>query len=241
VIRLLNEYRGSSRETSQLSDRPLALVLDIEGTTTPISFVQDVLFPYARARLAATVRTAGVNAEVRAALAQLAVSVGTTALPEDDAIERLLALSDADIKAPALKALQGIAWRDGYADGSLVAPLYPDVAPALRAWHAQGHRLYIYSSGSVEAQRLLFGHTIEGDLRPLFAGWFDATIGAKTAPASFVAIAAAIGRPAGSLLFVSDHGGEVAAARQAGWRAVLIDRRVPPLEGAITTFRDVEI
>jgi enolase-phosphatase E1 len=93
----------------------------------------------------------------------------------------------------------------------------------------------------VEAQRLLFGHTVDGDLRPLFAGWFDATIGPKTAPASFVAIAAAIARAAGSLLFVSDHSGEVSAARQAGWRAVLIDRRVPPLEGAITTFRDVEI
>ena len=225
----------------QLSDGPLALVLDIEGTTTPISFVQDVLFPYARARLAATVRTAAANAEVRAALAQLAESVGTTTLSEDDAIGRLLTLSDADIKAPALKTLQGIAWRDGYADGSLVAPLYPDVAPALRAWHAQGLRLYIYSSGSVEAQRLLFGHTVDGDLRPLFSGWFDATIGAKTAPASFVAIAAAIARPAESLLFVSDHDGEVSAARQAGWRAVLIDRRVPPLKGAITTFRDVRI
>jgi enolase-phosphatase E1 len=238
---LPTEYHGSSRETSQLSDGTLALVLDIEGTTTPIAFVQDVLFPYARARLAATVRTAGSNAEVRTALAQLAESMGTTTLSEDEAIGRLLALSDADVKAPALKALQGIAWREGYADGSLVAPLYPDVAPALRAWHAQGHGLYIYSSGSVEAQRLLFGHTVDGDLRPLFAGWFDATIGAKTAPASFVAIAAAIERPAGSLLFLSDHGGEVSAARQAGWRAVLIDRRVPPLEGAITTFRDIEI
>ncbi len=224
-----------------MSDEFPALVLDIEGTTTPISFVQEVLFPYARSRLAATVRTAGSNAEVRAALAQLAASVGATTLSEDDAIGRLLALSDADVKAPALKALQGIAWREGYADGSLITPLYPDVAPALRAWRAQGHRLYIYSSGSVEAQRLLFGHTVDGDLRPLFAGWFDATIGAKTAPASFAAIATAIERPADSLLFLSDHGGEVSAARQAGWRAVLIDRRVPPLEGAITTFLDIEI
>jgi len=178
-----------------LSDGPAALVLDIEGTTTPISFVKDVLFPYARARLAAIVRTAGGNAGVRAALAQLAVSVGTTTLSEDDAIQRLLAMSDADVKAPPLKALQGIAWREGYADGSLVAPLYPDVAPALRDWRAQGHRLYIYSSGSVEAQRLLFGHAVDGDLQPLFDGWFDATIGAKTAPASFVAIATAIARP----------------------------------------------
>ena len=92
----------------------------------------------------------------------------------------------------------------------------------------------------MEAQRLLFGHTVDGDLRPLFSGWFDATIGAKTAPASFAAIAAAIARPAESLLFVSDHDGEVSAARQAGWRAVLIDRRVPPLKGAITTFLDIE-
>ena len=225
----------------QLSDRLAALVFDIEGTTTPISFVQDVLFPYARARLAATVHMAGADAEVRAALAQLAGSLGTTTLSEDDAIARLLEMSDADIKAPALKTLQGIAWREGYADGSLVAPLYSDVAPALRAWHAQGHCLYIYSSGSVEAQRMLFGHTVDGDLRPLFSGWFDATIGAKTAPASFVAIAAAIARPASSILFVSDHGGEVSAAREAGWRAVLIDRRVPPLQGAITTFREVDI
>ena len=224
-----------------MTDGPCALVLDIEGTTTPISFVQDVLFPYARARLAATVRMARSNAEVRAALTQLAESVGTTSLSEDDAIRRLLALSDADIKAPALKTLQGIAWRDGYADGSLVAPLYPDVAPALRAWHAQGHGLYIYSSGSVEAQRLLFGHTIDGDLRPLFSGWFDATMGPKTAPASFVAIAAAMARPADSLMLVSDHDGEVSAARQAGWRAALIDRRVPPLDGAITTFGDLDL
>lgn len=222
-----------------MSDANSALVLDIEGTTTPISFVQDVLFPYARTRLAEIVRKADGNVDVRTALEQLATSVGTTPLSQDDAIERLLALSDADVKHPALKTLQGIAWREGYADGSLVAPLYPDVAPALRAWRAQGHHLYIYSSGSVNAQRLLFGHTVDGDLRPLFTGWFDATIGAKTSPASFAAIATAIGRPPADLLFVSDHGGEVSAARQAGWRAVLIDRRVPPVEGAITTFLDL--
>jgi enolase-phosphatase E1 len=164
-----------------------------------------------------------------------------TTLSEDDAIGRLLALSDADVKAPALKTLQGIAWREGYADGSLVAPLYPDVAPALRAWHAQGHGLYIYSSGSVEAQRLLLGtrstvicgrYSPDGSTRPS-APRLRRPHSWRSQRRSHVRQPRFFSYPTTTA--------EVSAARQAGWRAVLIDRRVPPLEGAITTFRDIEI
>lgn len=181
--------------------------MDIEGTTTPIAFVHDVLFPYARANLPALLRDRAYEPEVAAAI------VG---IPGDDKLATLLAWMDRDEKATPLKTLQGIVWDAGYAAGSLKGVLYPDVAPALYQWHASGRTLAIYSSGSVAAQRLIFGHSTAGDLTPLLAAYFDTTTGAKRDQASYTAIAASLGLAPGQILFLSDVGAELDAAATAG-------------------------
>lgn len=181
--------------------------MDVEGTTTPIAFVRDVLFPFARARLPALVAGRAQDPAVAAALADV---------PGDYKLATLLGWMDADAKATPLKALQGLLWREGYASGALVGAMYPDVAPALRRWRQRGVRLYVYSSGSVEAQQLIFRHSAAGDLSGLLSGYFDTRAGPKREAASYAAIATAIGREAGSLLFLSDVAAELDAAAAAG-------------------------
>lgn len=199
---------------------------DIEGTTTPIRFVHDVLFPYARARLPALV-AAPPDDETAAAIARIPPLAPPGARTPLEALE---AWQDADSKIEPLKTLQGIAWRQGYATGELKADLYPDVPPALRCWHAAGLRLAVYSSGSVEAQRLIFGHTAWGDLAPLFAGFFDTRIGAKREAASYAAIADALELGPAAILFLSDVGAELDAARAAGLPTCQLLR---PADGAV--------
>ena len=202
----------------------ITILTDIEGTTSSISFVKDVLFPYARAALPDFVRTHGDAPEVRHWLDMVAVENG--GLCQDEMIvETLQGWIDQDRKHTALKALQGMVWEAGYADGDFTAPLYPDVAPALRDWHAAGHRLAVYSSGSVPAQKLLFAHTDSGDLTALFAAYFDTEVGGKRDAGSYRAIGERLGSDAGDILFLSDVVEELDAARQAGMRTVLLDRR----------------
>jgi enolase-phosphatase E1 len=129
-----------------------------------------------------------------------------------------------DQKVTPLKTMQGLIWEEGYRAGELVTPLYPDVAPALRDWHARGVRLYIYSSGSVHAQRLIYRHTDAGDLTPLLSGYFDTRTGAKREVSSYRRIAEAIGVPPRRILFLSDVRQELDAARDAGWQTVWIVR-----------------
>ena len=140
-------------------------------------------------------------------------------------VETLQGWIDQDRKHTALKALQGLVWEAGYADGDFTAPLYPDVAPALRDWHVAGHRLAVYSSGSVPAQKLLFAHTDSGDLTALFAAYFDTEVGGKREAGSYRAIGERLGSDAGDILFLSDVVEELDAAREAGMRTVLLDRR----------------
>lgn len=194
-------------------------MLDIEGTTTPIAFVHDVLFPYARARLPDLVRDRAHDPAVSAELAAVRAQA-----PGQDPLTVLLGWIDADAKATPLKALQGLLWREGYADGTLRGALYPDVAPALHRWRAGGARLFVYSSGSVEAQRLLFGHSDAGDLTGLFDGFFDTRTGPKREAGSYRAIAAAAGLPAGAMLFLSDVAEELDAAAAAGLRTYQLVR-----------------
>ena len=202
----------------------ITILTDIEGTTSSISFVKDVLFPYARAALPDFVRTHGDAPEVRHWLDMVAVENG--GLCQDEMIvETLQGWIDQDRKHTALKALQGLVWEAGYADGDFTAPLYPDVAPALRDWHAAGHRLAVYSSGSVPAQKLLFAHTDSGDLTALFAAYFDTEVGGKREAGSYRAIGERLGSDAGDILFLSDVVEELDAAREAGMRTVLLDRR----------------
>ena len=199
------------------------ILTDIEGTTSSISFVRDVLFPYARDALPDFVREHGHDPRVRHWLDVVAVENG--GLCQDAMIaETLQGWIDQDRKHTALKALQGLIWEAGYREGDFTAPLYPDVAPALRAWHAAGHGLAVYSSGSVPAQKLLFSHTDAGDLVPLFRDFFDTEIGHKRDADSYRLIADRLDRSPGDILFLSDVGAELDAAREAGMRTVLLDR-----------------
>ena len=191
---------------------PKAVLTDIEGTVSRISYVHDVLFPYARDRLEDFIARHAANPEVQAALAE------TDHLERGKPpVETLLAWIDADAKMTPLKTLQGLIWAEGFRDGDLHGELYPDVALALRRWHAAGVRLYVYSSGSETAQRLLFGHTPDGDLTPVFDGFFDTRIGGKREAASYTAIAQRIGFPSADILFLSDIAAELDAASAAGF------------------------
>ena len=200
------------------------ILTDIEGTTSSISFVKDVLFPYARRALPGFVRERGAEPEVRRWLDLAAVDAGGVC---QDAVlaEVLQGWIDEDRKHPALKALQGMIWQQGYADAVYQAHVYDDAVHALREWHRHAHPLYVYSSGSVAAQKLLFGHSSAGDLRPLFAGYFDTAIGGKREVASYRNVLAELGHEGKDVLFLSDVVEELDAAREAGMGTVLLDRR----------------
>jgi len=200
-----------------------AILTDIEGTTSSISFVKDVLFPYARRALPEFVREHGDDPEVRRWLDVVATEHGSIC-SDDVIVETLQGWIDQDRKHTALKALQGLVWEAGYRDADFTAHIYPDAAPALQAWYAQGYPLYVYSSGSVPAQKLFFGHSDAGDLTPLFSGWFDTEVGGKREADSYRAIAERIGLPAEKILFLSDVVEELDAARDAGLQTCLIDR-----------------
>lgn len=204
-----------------------AIVLDIEGTVSPIAFVRDVLFPYARARLAEVIRARYSEPQIGALIREAAQLAGTPGLEVEAAIELFVSWSDADRKVRPLKSLQGLIWKQGYLDGSLRAPVYPDVPPALREWRMRGIDLYVYSSGSVEAQQLLFQFSQRGDLRECFSGYFDTGVGSKVDAQSYRSIRDTIGASSSELLFLSDSAAEIGAAVAAGWRAVLVRRDAP--------------
>ncbi|MBN3265206.1 acireductone synthase [Pectobacterium brasiliense] len=201
-----------------------AIVTDIEGTTSDIRFVHSVLFPYARERLADTVRQHGSDPEIAQALDALRQELGQPDADSETLIAALNQFMDEDRKSTALKQLQGIIWRTGYRNGDFQGHLYPEVATQLAAWQQQGLRLYVYSSGSVEAQQLLFGYSNAGDLRPLFSDYFDTRVGAKRETDSYRTIAQAIGLPAEQLLFLSDIRQELDAAQEAGWHTCQLIR-----------------
>jgi enolase-phosphatase E1 len=221
---------------------PAAVVVDIEGTVGSIRFVKDVLFPFARSRLRAYILANQARAEVARQLDAVRTETGIADV--EGQIAQLERWSDADRKVTPLKALQGMVWAGGYASGELVAHLYDDAIAALRRWAAAGMPVYIYSSGSIAAQKLYFAHTAAGDLTPCLAGYFDTTTGPKQAADSYQQIAAAIGRPAGDLLFLSDVAAELEAAAVAGFQAVQV-RREPPVGGlfepSIVTFDELPI
>ncbi|MEN3161006.1 acireductone synthase [Tistrella mobilis] len=234
---MVSDPTAAGRPETGSHGGPVVLT-DIEGTTTDIAFVSEVLFPFARARLRDFLHANAHLPEVAAALddvrARIRAEGGVLpaapgAAGEIDALaDRLIAWIDADAKITPLKTLQGLIWADGYADGTLSAHLYPEVAAALRRWHAAGVTLAVYSSGSVAAQLLLFGHTEAGDLNPLFSHNFDTTTGLKVEAGSYTKIAAALGRPPRDILFLSDHPGEIAAARGAGMAVIRLDRSRAP-------------
>ena len=203
-----------------------AILTDIEGTTSSISFVKDVLFPYACKHLPAFIETHADKPYVQHWLAEAAKEAGFVSASQQEIIELLQRWIDEDRKATPLKALQGMIWEEGYRSGEYRAHIYPEVAEKLREWKARNVDLYVYSSGSVQAQKLFFAHTEAGDLTSLFTGYFDTEIGAKRDVASYRSILGVIGRPGKNVLFLSDIAEELDAAHAAGMRTILLAR--PP-------------
>lgn len=204
-----------------------AILLDIEGTTTPIDFVHRTLFPYARARVAGYVSEnfATLKKEI-AELAAEAEADESYPKPFDKAspnsvIEYLKHLIDADRKSTPLKFIQGLIWERGYSAGELVGEVFPDVPPAFECWKAAGKLIAIYSSGSVLAQKLIFSHTAEGDLSRYIDRYFDTNIGHKREAESYRRIAGELELPPAEILFISDIAEELAAAADAGMQVLL--------------------
>lgn len=216
-------------------DNVAGLLLDIEGTTSSVRFVYDVMFPQVRQQLDAFLANQWSDPAVQGACNQIARDAGHESLsawaessPQQQPRELVAAevrrLMDDDVKATGLKQLQGMIWKSGFESGELQAHVFPDVPDAISKWRDAGKDIRIYSSGSVQAQRLFFGHTIVGDLLPQFSGHYDTTMGSKRETASYTAIASDWGMAPAKLLFASDVVAELDAAREAGFQTVLLRR-----------------
>ena len=226
------------------------VVLDIEGTTTPIAFVHDVLFTYARTHvndyLTQHADADDVRKDIELLREEHAADVRNGNQPPalttaPDSIARYVHwLIDLDRKSTGLKSLQGKIWRDGYADGTLRSQVFRDVAPAFARWREGGLTISIFSSGSVLAQQLLFAHTEAGDLTPFISKYFDTGVGKKGEAESYRRIAEAIGLPTGELLFISDVVSELAAAREAGMKTVLSIRPGNQPQDSAAEYQTIE-
>lgn len=230
------------------------ILLDIEGTTTPIAFVHDVLFSYARAHasdfLKNNIGSGAVREDVSMLYEEHALDVvhGRNPPELNEEIESLATyiewLIDQDRKSTGLKSLQGKIWRQGYLDGSLKSQVFEDVAPALERWRAAGLKVSIFSSGSVLAQQLLFAHTNAGDLTRFIDSYFDTNTGKKGEAESYRRIAAEMGLEPGEIVFISDVVDELNAAEEAGMQTQLSVRHGNPIQGpthhrAIDSFESV--
>ncbi len=233
------------------------ILLDIEGTTSSISFVYDVMFPFARRELENYLRENWNSPQLNEACEMIARDAGHESFAawrggaaDDEQMRALvrdevIRLMDGDVKATGLKQLQGFIWRSGFESGEMKAHVYDDVPRALRVWNEAGLDVRIYSSGSIAAQKLFFGHTIAGSLLERFRGHYDTTTGPKKEAASYAAIASDFGLPPNDILFLSDVTAELDAARCAGLQTVLCVRpgnaEAPPQHGhaEITDFGQV--
>ncbi|ERJ20336.1 enolase-phosphatase [Salinisphaera shabanensis T35B1] len=226
-----------------------AVITDIEGTTSDIAFVHEVLFPYARDYLPPFVRAHAQEPTVAA----LIEDVRTEADEPDADLDRVITIlekwMDEDRKATPLKTLQGLVWEKGYIDGDFTGHVYDDAVATLQAWADDRRALYVYSSGSVAAQKLLFTYSDHGDLSDLFSGYFDTRIGGKKKMRSYKAIAAELGELPASLLFLSDVGEELDAAANAGLQTCWVARdentqekaRMSERHPVVASFEDIEL
>ncbi|MEG4006565.1 acireductone synthase [Microcoleus sp. Pol11C1] len=211
--------------------KPHAILTDIEGTTSSSSFFTEILFPYSRFRLGSYCmahpdKTAAILSEVEA-------------IEPSDPIATMERWVDENQKIAPLKTLQGMIWAEGFHEGTFKGHIYVDAQAAFRQWHADGIALYIFSSASIAAQKLLFGFSEAGDLTPILSGYFDTSTGSKREADSYRLIAETIGWRPAEVLFLSDTSSEVEAARSAGMVALHIDR-VGGLAD-ISTFEDIQI
>jgi len=203
------------------------ILMDIEGTTTSVAFVYDTLFPYFKKRIHGFLQDRAsflsVAEPLRLAQNTICEEAGVV-LTLEELADQLVAWTDSDRKHPALKAIQGIVWRAAYENGLLKGHVYEDVPPALTRWKALGMQLGIYSSGSVEAQQLLFKYSLYGDLTPCFSNYFDTGVGPKREVASYQNIAESLQLLPDAILFLSDIVEELDAAATAGMRTTQIVR-----------------
>ncbi|KAH8417268.1 hypothetical protein KR222_007618 [Zaprionus bogoriensis] len=211
------------------------VLLDIEGTTTSISFVHDVLFPYAKQNAESYLRDTWETEQTKQIVEDLRqlpqFAEFATAQASQAAVDKLQEISkfvnyliEKDLKVTPLKTLQGLIWAKGYASGELKGHVYEDVPAALKAWQEAGLRIAIYSSGSVAAQKLIFGHSIAGDLLPQLSAHFDTHVGHKQQSESYTNIAQSLQVAPQHVLFLTDVPGEAAAARAAGMLTVILQR-----------------
>ena len=222
------------------------VLLDIEGTTTPIDFVHQTLFPYATKHLDTYLNRSFDSSDRESLRADYELETASD-VPRwsEPPVEYLQWLMVQDRKSRGLKSIQGKIWESGYKSGELVGAVYPDVAPAFRHWEAAGKSINIYSSGSVQAQRLIFGYSTAGELTPFIGGYFDTTTGPKRESSSYQSISAVLGMPAASILFISDIPAELEAARGAGLQVCLSIRpenSVQDWDGmSIRSFDELEL
>uniref|UniRef100_A0A2N9F6E4 Enolase-phosphatase E1 n=1 Tax=Fagus sylvatica TaxID=28930 RepID=A0A2N9F6E4_FAGSY len=240
VVNINTSVKAGADSNHEIEPLRRCIVLDIEGTTTPISFVTEVLFPYARENvgrhLSATYNTEDTQDDIKLLRSQVEDDlkqgvVGAVPIPSDDAgkedviaalVANVEAMIRADRKITALKQLQGHIWRTGYENDELEGVVFEDVPEALEKWHAFGIKVYIYSSGSRLAQRLIFGNTNYGDLRKYLSGFFDTTVGNKKEAQSYFEISESVGvdKPS-EILFVTDVYQEAVAAKVAGLEVII--------------------
>ena len=207
-----------------------AILTDIEGTTTSLSFVKDVLFPYADQHMQDFVVAHRQDPAVASLIDDVRLETGNAVLSLADAIAQLRQWIVEDKKVTPLKAIQGLMWEEGYRNGDFTGHVYEDAVRHLLHWHELGLKLYVYSSGSVYAQKLLFGYSDAGDLTALFSGYFDTAVGHKRDVAAYRHIIEAIGLPADEILFLSDIAEELDAAAQAGMKTCCLVRENQPID-----------
>lgn len=221
-----------------------AILTDIEGTTTSISFVHEVLFPYAKEHVQEYLLAHGHEP----ALEQIIAEVKEISQSPESDLEQvgriLLSWMEQDKKITSLKTLQGMMWKDGYERGDFLGHVYEDAFQKLQEWNSRGLSLYVYSSGSVPAQKLLFSHSSYGDLTPLFSGYFDTKVGGKKESSSYCTIVQQLGLSADKVLFLSDVVEELDAAKLAGMQTMLISREEAPANcshGSVTNFCQISV
>ncbi len=209
------------------------ILLDIEGTTSSVSYVFEVMYPFAKEKLPEFLEKNWDSERVQAGCNQLAKDVGAGGIDAwgDDpvvrrtrVVEEANKLIDNDVKATGLKELQGLIWAEGYEAGELKSHLYPDVVPALRKWKEEGLEISIFSSGSIKAQKVFFKHTECGDLSDCLSGHYDTTTGPKKEAQSYNLISSDFGVEPSRVVFLSDVVAELDAARDAGMKTILVKR-----------------
>jgi enolase-phosphatase E1 len=201
-----------------------AVLTDLEGTAIPMSFMNGTLISLARERLGSYIVEHAEDGDVEDALWEAGRLMGGYQLKPAEAEALLLRWMKQDRKTPPLKVIQGLIWQEGYDAGQIRSEIYPDVADSLKAWSAAGLRLFVYSSNSELAQKLILRHAPSGDLTSLFEGFFDTTAGQKIEPASYTAICEKLGLPAASILVICDNEEELDTAKSVGMATARVVR-----------------